>query len=190
MLSDISEEERDEAIAFYRGYFEEAGVENEAFILEELGSPEKIAEAIKRDLGMITTSDRTQAKGEEEEKKKRDRIIIALVIVIGILTSPGWLGIPIGILGTIFGVLAALIAATVAMFTVGFVLAGLGITMAAEISTAAGLFFVGAGLLALAIAVLFLLADAAVFGKFIPWVWKSIRRLWKKFFAKKGAQEV
>ena len=37
LLSDISEEERADALAFYRSYFEDAGIGNEASILEELG---------------------------------------------------------------------------------------------------------------------------------------------------------
>ena len=41
LLSDISEEERADALAFYRSYFEDAGIGNEASILEELESPEK-----------------------------------------------------------------------------------------------------------------------------------------------------
>ena len=36
LLSDISEEERADALAFYRSYFEDAGIGNEASILEEL----------------------------------------------------------------------------------------------------------------------------------------------------------
>ena len=36
--SDISEEERADALAFYRSYFEDAGIGNEASILEELES--------------------------------------------------------------------------------------------------------------------------------------------------------
>ena len=50
LLSDISEEERKDAIAFYRSYFEDAGEGNEASILKELESPEKVAEAIKSNL--------------------------------------------------------------------------------------------------------------------------------------------
>lgn len=38
LLSDISEEERADALAFYRSYFEDAGIGNEASILEELES--------------------------------------------------------------------------------------------------------------------------------------------------------
>lgn len=60
LLSDISQEEREEAMAFYRSYFEDAGIGNEARILAELESPENVAETIKRDLGMITVS------GDEE----------------------------------------------------------------------------------------------------------------------------
>ena len=52
LLSDISEEERADALAFYRSYFEDAGIGNEASILEELESPEKVAEVIKKDLGV------------------------------------------------------------------------------------------------------------------------------------------
>ena len=49
-LADISAEEREDALTYYESYFEEAGVENEAQVIEELGSPEKVAENIKRDL--------------------------------------------------------------------------------------------------------------------------------------------
>ena len=59
LLSDVSEEERNEAMAFYQSYFEDAGEENEARIIEELVSPENIAETIKRDLGMVVVTDRT-----------------------------------------------------------------------------------------------------------------------------------
>ena len=56
LLSDVSEEEREEAMAFYRSYFEDAGVYNEARIIAELESPENVAETIKRDLGMVTVT--------------------------------------------------------------------------------------------------------------------------------------
>jgi len=56
LLSDVSEEEREEAMAFYRSYFEDAGDANEARIIAELESPENVAETIKRDLGMITVT--------------------------------------------------------------------------------------------------------------------------------------
>lgn len=57
LLSDISQEEREEAMAFYRSYFDDAGVGNEARIIAELESPENVAETIKRDLGMVWHTD-------------------------------------------------------------------------------------------------------------------------------------
>lgn len=52
LLADISEEERKEALAYYRSYFEDAGEENEERILRELESPDKVAATIKADLRM------------------------------------------------------------------------------------------------------------------------------------------
>ena len=52
LLSRISQEERTEALAFYRSYFEDAGEANEAKILEELESPQKVADSIIKDLGV------------------------------------------------------------------------------------------------------------------------------------------
>lgn len=50
LLYDIPKEERDEAMDYYRGYFDDAGAENEAVVLEELESPQAIADSIKEAL--------------------------------------------------------------------------------------------------------------------------------------------
>lgn len=50
LLSDISEIERNEALEYYESYFDDAGVENEASVIRELGSPGKVAAIIKADL--------------------------------------------------------------------------------------------------------------------------------------------
>ena len=50
LLSDISPEERQEALEYYEGYFDEAGEEREAEVIRELGSPGKVAAIIKADL--------------------------------------------------------------------------------------------------------------------------------------------
>ena len=209
LLADISAEERAEAMAFYRSYFEDAGMGNEEKILAELESPEKVAEIIKRDLGMVCTTGMktddaqsaqntgyqnytqntygTYANSEEakRENERKNNTILVLVIVLGILTSPAWLGILTGLIGTIFGLSVALIAITFAMFVVGIALVGAGLTMRVSVSVLAGIAFIGAGLFALAIAVLLLLADIEIFGRFLPWACKGIYRLCKKPFEKK-----
>lgn len=50
LLYEIPKEERDEAMEYYRSYFDDAGLENEAAVLEDLGSPQQIAASIKEGL--------------------------------------------------------------------------------------------------------------------------------------------
>lgn len=50
LLSELSVEERDEALQYYNDYFDDAGTENEASIIKELGSPKKVAATIKAGL--------------------------------------------------------------------------------------------------------------------------------------------
>jgi uncharacterized membrane protein len=50
LLQDISLEEREAAIKYYEDYFEDAGPENEERIMEELGTPARIAAIIQKDI--------------------------------------------------------------------------------------------------------------------------------------------
>lgn len=216
LLRDISEEERADAMAFYRSYFEDAGEGNEARVLEELGSPENVAEIIKRDLGMVTIADadttndtaenttdeassytytyRSESKQDgytmyndsvnPSYNEKKDNNTLIWVIIIAVLTSPLWMGVVTGLLGTIFGLSVALIACTFAMFVIGIALAGVGIPMLVSISGAAGLALIGAGLIVLAIAILMINACVWIFGKFFPWAVNGIVALCKKLIGK------
>ena len=48
LLSDLSEEERNEALQYYEDYFADAGREQEQAIIQELESPEKVAAKIRQ----------------------------------------------------------------------------------------------------------------------------------------------
>ncbi len=50
-LQDISQLERDNALLYYKNYFDDAGAENEADVISKLDSPRVIAQEIRRDLG-------------------------------------------------------------------------------------------------------------------------------------------
>ena len=50
LLQDVPVEERREAMRYYNDYFDEAGKENEAQAISDLGSPARVAEKIKEDL--------------------------------------------------------------------------------------------------------------------------------------------
>lgn len=152
-LADISAEEREDALTYYESYFEEAGVENEAQVIEELGSPEKVAENIKRDLleepqSSIQAPECMEKESSEdfssedfekheqyeeyEQKDKSGRI--AMVIVIAVLTFPIWItvaatlfGLIVAAFGVLFGCAAGGIAATVGLLISGVALIGMGI---------------------------------------------------------------
>lgn len=63
LLSDISAEERAEALQYYSDYFADAGAENEGKVIQELGDPGKVAETIKAGLG---------SNNEEEHQEYRE----------------------------------------------------------------------------------------------------------------------
>ena len=74
LLSGISDEEKDEALKYYEDYFEEAGSGNEEQVIQELGSPQKVAAMIKADLeegseksGEFTEWGYTDERFEEKE---------------------------------------------------------------------------------------------------------------------------
>lgn len=50
LLRDVSVDERKEAIQYYNDYFDDAGAENEEDVIEDLGSPKKVAATIKAGL--------------------------------------------------------------------------------------------------------------------------------------------
>lgn len=86
LLADISEDDRNDALDYYRCYLDEAG-ENEEQVLEKLGSPEELAALIRSGLkegaaqgGDFTDSGYTEygcgkqkyeITGERAGKKKR-----------------------------------------------------------------------------------------------------------------------
>lgn len=70
LLDGVSKEEKEEALTYYENYFEDAGPENEQNIIRELESPEKVAEIIRRDLGIADLVISTPEAGEGEERKQ------------------------------------------------------------------------------------------------------------------------
>lgn len=77
LLQDLETEERMEALAFYDSYFEEAGELNEPVILRELGSPAKVAESIKKDLGAIKEEELGEytERGYQSSNQSKDSIM-------------------------------------------------------------------------------------------------------------------
>lgn len=136
LLMDISAEEREAAMQYYNDYFDDAGAENEAQVIAELGSPEKTAAVIKeglkrendtygefREMGYEDTRfeekenlgehveyvEYTYGQSEGElsgKKEKKDTIIKALLMAIAVI-----IGVPIAVplVLAVVGVVLALV---------------------------------------------------------------------------------
>ena len=81
LLSDISEEERQEALEYYESYFDDAGEDQEAEVIRELGSPGKVAAIIKEDLksssqnyGEFTENGFQDERADNERQMPQNRV--------------------------------------------------------------------------------------------------------------------
>lgn len=71
LLSDIPDEEKADAIGYYRDYLEEAGAENEEQVIRDFGSPERIASIIRSEIsGNLGDGGEFTEKGYDDERFK------------------------------------------------------------------------------------------------------------------------
>lgn len=69
LLQDIPDEDREEALEYYRDYLAEAGSENEEQAIEEFGSPERVAAIIRADAaGNLKDGGSFTERGYEDER--------------------------------------------------------------------------------------------------------------------------
>ena len=164
LLSDISKEEREEALQYYRDYFEDAGAEREADVVRELESPEKVAETIKADLKRDTyTEDMTQSfpvqtgttQNTQSTPKSNNGLKILLIVLIVLVGAPVILPIGFGLALAIIGIViaafsffAGLVLGALAIFCGGLVIIAVGIPLLV-VALPAGLLSIGSGLLVL-----------------------------------------
>ncbi len=147
LLGDIPEAEKTEAISFYNDYFDEAGEENEASVIEDLESPERVAQTIKAGL-----SDKPDENGEYSERGYQNRKFVdreelarrtatrnntssntktdtpgkvVLIILLCILAAPVVLPLGFAALATVFSIICAMFC-----IAVGLCLAGVGLLIA------------------------------------------------------------
>lgn len=77
LLAGVPEEEKEEALQYYSDYFADAGKENEAQVLAELGSPQKVAALIKAGLknGGMDGGEFTEYGYTDERFAKKDDLM-------------------------------------------------------------------------------------------------------------------
>ncbi len=67
LLGDIPADEREEALQYYEDYFDDAGADNEAEVIRELESPQRVAAMIKNDLKHTGNDGEFTENGYEQE---------------------------------------------------------------------------------------------------------------------------
>ena len=158
LLADLPEDERQAAVQYYADYFADAGAENEAEVIRELGSPEKTAESIKADYygrtfdesrfehkdymekyGQQASGQQTSgqqqagtasASGEEKKPWTSRGLKILLIVLIAIVVWPVSLGLICAVLG--------ILAAVVCLFA-GLVIAAVCVMIAGGVTAVTGL---------------------------------------------------
>ena len=132
LLSDISEDERREALDYYESYFDEAGEAEEASVIQKLGSPGKVAAIIKADLKENSSSagtytekgyydERTEEPGQVpgertagrkdrgyRPREKRGSGMMILVLILLVFLSPFLSGAIGGVVGFIVTIILTL----------------------------------------------------------------------------------
>lgn len=194
LLSDIPEQEREEALQYYNDYFEDAGKENEASVIASLGSPEKVAENIKKDVGQNHFDDEyenakvekgnelveysyvkqeEQWRSESKEKKESGGMSVALIILL-ICVSPILLAIGAAVLSIMAGLVLACVvmvvsfgAATFGLLVGAIVCVVTGI-LCLPIHLFVGIAVIGTGFLLVALGLLFLMMSAGIGGLVLP----------------------
>lgn len=195
LLSDISEEERREAIDFYESYFDDAGKEHEAEVIRELGSPGKVAAIIKEDLrSNSNTYGEYSEQGFRDERMADERQMpgnrrsgrgyfadrrqgsgkVVLILILLVLISPFLTGIGGGILGFVvallvipFALLLGAGAVMVGLFVAGVAMIGAGIGFCFS-SPALGVMSIGIGGILLAAALVLLVLLVQVVAHVLP----------------------
>ena len=126
-LSVLPEEERANALRYYEEYFDDAGPENEAKAIEELGEPAKVAAQILADYRELTAVPHAQPI---KEKRRWRGISPLLPIVLVLLAIPIGLPLVFGAGATVLGVLLAVVLTVLAViFAVLLILYGIPLSL-------------------------------------------------------------
>lgn len=178
-LTKVSKEERDAALDYYNEYFDDAGVENEQKVIEELGSPMQIAAKIKADSAV------KKLEGDANPSVKKGISAVWLVI-LAIFAAPialplaiGAAALAIGLLAALIGIVIALVVSVAALFIGAVVVIASGIAVIAT-SVPTAIFSIGVGLLILGVSILLgilvVLAARGIFGSVAKGMNKQLKR--------------
>ena len=206
LLCDVSVEDRQDALEYYKDYFDDAGVENEEQIISDLGSPKKVATIIRESLRSGKTSEGEYSErgyqnerfnekeeliegncGEGKKTKHRNRPDVLLIIILTIFVSPILLALFavlfamfVGIGGVIFGFAVsgiALLLSGIAVFIGGIVML--------FISPPTAMFLCGTGMILSVVGLILTILMIKVIKTFLPPLFRTIINWCRRPFHRK-----
>lgn len=177
-LRKLPQKDYEEALEYFMEYFEEAGPENEAQVIAELGTPKEAAhEVITRLL---------DEKIIEDKSSLRNKTTILWIAILAVLASPValpillfFLAILMTLLMIIFAVIVTALALTFALLISGVYTFFTSFSLL-SVSLASTLFGVGLGLLMFGGALLLLFASFEICKLFVKLITLLIKWLIKK----------
>ena len=187
LLQDIDATEREEALNYYRDYFEDAGSEHEQEIIKELESPKKVAQTIKEGLG-VEEHHRVDDESKEsyyDEKNTRilKGIIVVLLVLLVLPTVGGIGGLIVGAIGLFIGIVCVGIFGTFGLLCAVVALAVVAIRLFIDGLIAGGLICLGIGLLLVSLSYLTSLMTVSLF-KYLPQAFRAMIDLGKNIYNK------
>ena len=218
LLMNIPANEREDALAYYNDYFDEAGIENEQNVIQELGSPQKVAQSILSD-ARTTGHESTQAyeNAEEQysqsayqyqnqsvyqnyqdvEKKKFKTWQVVLIVILLVVSFPVWIGLVAGLFGTLIGLLGGLFGVLIGLAgsAFGLVIGGIAVCVLGVLGMIAnpleGVTCLGVGLILVAIGILLALLFVLITFTWLPKLVKAIAGWIKGLFHRsEGGNEI
>lgn len=113
----LSKEEREDAVQFYEEYFDEAGPENEQAVIDELGSPDAVAEKILSGEGKVVQRGwQNGGSTQHPHKKSQKSGNILPWVLLAIVTSPFWVSALLILICVVVAVLMMIAAAALVVF--------------------------------------------------------------------------
>lgn len=182
-LSKLPREEMLEAMNYYNEYFEEAGEENEAEVIEKLGPPEKIAAQIISECAIKNI--------DAPARSVKHGLSTVWLVILAIFAAPiaGPLAIAMAavFIVVVFTILVALVAVLIAAVAAaggGLMAIGVGIISLFG-NFASGIAIIGTGMVAVGVGILILYASFAL----TKYVLKGLSMLFKKVIKKGNKYE-
>lgn len=184
-LSALAKEEREAAITYYEEYFNDAGVENEQSVINELGSVDKVVNGILNENNYPVTDNNKQDNKYNDKKDSTstniDYGVIALMIILCIFALP----VILPIFFSIFGILIGLLFGGMGILLAGGIVSVAGI-VSMFLNPLNGLLVLGIGLILFSIGMVLTSLMINLCAKGIPALVRAVVKICKYPFQKGG----